>query len=371
MRRTVLFVDDNPLILKTIELAFAKEHYKTFFARNGEEALALVDEHSPQVIVTDLRMPGMNGLDLLRRARIRHPDFIGMIFTAYLDIDTIMEAVSDEAVWRYITKPWQDARELLLAVRNAFQYHEATAARQQVEEQLQRTERLAALGNLVSGIAHQFNNINVGIMAYVQMALLQKGLPTELRDNLEQVNKFAKRATEIVRELSNFSDQSAHWSFSESSLTDTVREALSFCSKELKNENIEVTTSYEGPCKAILNFGLVTQLMKNLIHNAEHATLGRSPRKITVETGTLADRVFVRVSDNGYGIAPEYISKVFDPFFTTKGAQAPIGSAQASVSGLGLGLSMAQTVAQVHNGELTVKSTPEKGTEFTFSLPAV
>ncbi|MGV1100760.1 sensor histidine kinase [Thiovibrio sp. JS02] len=370
MRHTVLFVDDNPVILKTIERAFANEDYDLLLASNGEEALALVEEDLPQVIVSDLRMPGMNGLEFLHHARARNHTFIGMIFTAYLDIDSIMEAVSDEAVWRYITKPWQDNRELRLAVRNAFQYHEAMAARRQVEEQLQRTERLVALGHLVAGIAHQFNNINVGILGYAQMALTHKKLPAQAREELEQVKKFAKRGTEIVRELSAFSDQSAKWGFSVGSLTETARDALSFCRKELDREGIEVETHFPSPCEAVLNFGLTRQLIMNLINNAQHATLGKNPRKIFVETGVMADRVFVRVADNGCGIAPELLNKIFDPFFTTKGAQAPLGSTQASVSGIGLGLSLGQTVAQAHNGELTVTSTPGKGAQFIFSLPA-
>ena len=94
MPKTVLFVDDNPVILKTIELAFAKEEYTLLLAGNGEEALRLVGETSPQVIVSDLRMNGMNGLEFLHRAREKNPFFVGMIFTAYLDIDSIMQAVS-------------------------------------------------------------------------------------------------------------------------------------------------------------------------------------------------------------------------------------------------------------------------------------
>lgn len=369
MRQTVLFVDDNPVILKTVEVAFAKEEYPVLLAGSGEEALRLVQENSPQVIVSDLRMPGMNGLEFLHRARQKNPFFVGMICTAYLDIDSIMQAVSEEAVWRYITKPWQDSRELVVAVRNAFQYHGAMASRRQTEEQLQRAERLAALGHLVAGIAHQFNNIDAGILGYVQMALLHKDLPDEVREQLEQVRVFTRRGTEIVRELTTFSDQSSQWGFAKGSLTEAVREALSFCRKELESAGIQSETDFADNCEAVLNFGLVKQLIMNLIRNAAHATLEKEVRTVRIETGRQDDDVFVRVTDNGCGIPEGYLPKIFDPFFTTKGAQAAPGSAQAAVSGVGLGLSLSQTVAQAHRGGITVRSTPGKGSCFTFSLP--
>jgi two-component system NtrC family sensor kinase len=369
MPQTVLFVDDNPVILKTIELAFAKEEYTVLLAKSGEEALKLVDENTPQVIVSDLRMTGMNGLEFLHRARQTNHFFVGMIFTAYLDIDCIMQAVSDEAVWRYIAKPWQDNRELVMAVRNAFQYHEAMACHRQAEEQLQRAERLAALGHLVAGIAHQFNNIDVGILGYVQMALLHKDLPDEVREQLEQVRVFTKRGTEIVRELTTFSDQSSQWGFSHGSLSDTTVEALSFCRKEMETAGVQIETEFTKNCNAVLNFGLAKQLIMNLIRNAAHATLGKEQRTVRIETGRQDNNVFVRVTDNGCGIPETYLPKIFDPFFTTKGAQAAPGSAQAGVSGVGLGLSLSQTVAQAHRGVITVRSTPGQGSCFTFTLP--
>ncbi len=369
MQHTVLFVDDNPVTLKVIENTFAGESYDVMLAASGEEALLLVNEKIPHVIVSDLRMPGIDGLDFLSRARQHNDHFIGIICTGYVDIDSIMQAVGSEAVWRYITKPWNDNRELILAVRNALQYHDAMLARRQAEEHLNRAERLSALGHLVAGISHQFNNINVGIMGYAQMALVQQDLSTEVRDDLDHILKFTKRATEIVKELAAFSDQSAQWGFGVGDLNAAVREGVAFRQKELDDEGIELELRLTDIPEAVINYGLVQQIFINLLNNACHATLGQEERKVIVETGQIADRVFLRVIDNGCGIAPAYLKKVFDPFFTTKGAQAVAGSSQASVSGVGLGLSLSQTVAQSHNGEIAVQSTEGEGSEFTFLLP--
>ena len=134
MDLSVLFVDDNPVILKTIETAFAREQYHLLLAESGEQGLDLVAKHQPSVRVTDLRMPGMDGLEFLARARKISNNWIGMIFSAYMDMDSIMEAVSHEHVWRYIIKPWKDNRELVLAVRNALQLLEEKRARRLAEE---------------------------------------------------------------------------------------------------------------------------------------------------------------------------------------------------------------------------------------------
>jgi len=369
MEHPILFVDDNPVILKTIEVAFAREPYPLLTATSGEAALAIVQSHRPHVIVSDLRMEGMDGLTLLRKARKFDPHFVGMIFSAYMDLDCIMQAVSEDAVWRYIAKPWQDSRELVVAVNNAIELYEARMARHHAEEQLARAERLAALGHLVTGIAHQFNNINVGIMGYTQMALASPELNAETKDHLQHIHIFAKRASQIVKELSAFSDQSQMWGFSRADLTHIAEEVLDLFGKTMASEEIRLESTLRPTPSVEVNVGLVKQLLANFITNAAHATVGQAARTVRLETGCEGERVFVRVSDNGCGIPKKYRARIFDPFYTTKGAQAPNGSPQATLPGVGLGLSLCQTIAQNHNGEITVASEVGKGSTFTFWLP--
>ncbi|MEW6595322.1 MAG: ATP-binding protein [Thermodesulfobacteriota bacterium] len=370
MDHPILFVDDNPVILKTIEVAFAREPYRLLTAADGETALALVQSEHPHVIVSDLRMEGMDGLALLQKARQIDPHFVGMIFTAYMDLDCIMQAVSEDAVWRYIAKPWQDSRELVVAVHNATELYEARMARHHAEEQLARAERLAALGHLVTGIAHQFNNINVGIMGYTQMALASPELAPDLRDHLNHIQLFARRASQIVKELSAFSDQSQMWGFARTDLTHLIEEVLALCEKPLTDDGVRFARLLRPTPPVEVNVGLVKQLVANFITNAAHATLGKPERAVRIETGAEGERVFVRVSDNGCGIPKKYLTRIFDPFYTTKGAQAPTGSPQAALPGVGLGLSLCQTIAQNHNGEITVTSEVGSGSSFTFWLPA-
>jgi|GEM_PF-1098810 len=371
MDTAILFVDDNPVILKAIETAFRKEPFRLLFARSGEEGLELVRLHHPKVIVSDLRMDGMDGITFLKEARKEDERFVGMIFTAYMDLDRIMEAVSEEAVWRYIPKPWQDNRELVLAVWNALGLYEANEARRHAEEQLFRAERLAALGQLVTGIAHQFNNINVGIMGYTQMAAAHPEIPEEVRQHLDKILQFTRRATTIVKELAAFSDQSLLWGFSRLDLSHVVSEELSRLQKTADLAGVELTADLPAGMLVEANFGLVNQLLANLVINSAHATLGKENRTIRVSTRRAGDKVVLEVQDNGCGIPKRYLSRIFDPFFTTKGAQAAKGSPLAEVPGVGLGLSLCQTIAQNHGGMISVNSEEGIGTTVTFTLPAV
>ena len=101
-----------------------------------------------------------------------------------------------------------------------------------------------------------------------------------------------------------------------------------------------------------------------------HATLEKDRRKVSIQTGECEGRVFIRVVDNGCGIPEKQLSKIFEHFYTTKGNQSPPDSPLANIRGVGLGLSLAQIIARIHNGELTVASEEGKGTEFTLWLPA-
>lgn len=369
MNQHVLFVDDNPVILKTIETAFAREEYPILLADNGDEALSLVAEHQPRVIVSDLRMPGMDGLTFLKHAREMSDTWVGMIFSAYMDIDSIMEAVGEEYVWRYIIKPWKDNRELILAVQNALQYYEEQQARRRAEEQLLRNERLAGLGRLVSGLAHQFNNINVGIVGYTQMAQKYGPLQDEVTECLDKIMAFSKRATEVIKDLAVFTDNSADKGISLCSVSDIANDALMSIQKEIDEAGVVVESRFGASQKLHLDYRLIRQVVYNLLENALHATLEKDFRKISLQTGEDHGRIFIRVIDNGCGIPEKQLSKIFEHFYTTKGNQSPSDSPLANIRGVGLGLSLAQIIARIHNGELSVESEEGEGTEFTLWLP--
>lgn len=370
MNHSVLFVDDNPVILKAVQIAFAKETCAVFFAESGEQGLAIAEKERPNVIVSDLRMPGMNGIEFLHKAREIYDDWIGIIFTAHTDLDSIMTSVNDEVVWRYIIKPWADGRELVIAVSNAIQYLEAKKAKIHAEEVVSRSKHLAALGQLSSGIAHQFNNINVCIIGYAEMAKMKENaLPPNIVEYLEIITKSARRATEIINDLQNFSNYSSN-KFSLHNISDVAEDALSMLRKELDSNGIVVGIKFKSQSKVDMDYGLIRLLITNLIHNAWQATIGGYEPKIFIETGEEEGRIFIKVTDKGCGISEKNLLKIFEPFFSTKGVHADPQSPDAALRGIGLGLSMSNTIAESHGGQLMVESEPGKGSAFTLWLPA-
>ena len=219
-------------------------------------------------------------------------------------------------------------------------------------------------------MAHQFNNINVGIAGYTQMAQKYGPLQDEVTECLDKIMAFSKRATEVIKDLTVFTDNSADKGISLCNVSDIANDALMSMQKEMDQAGVVVESRFEASQPLHLDYRLIRQVLCNLLENAMHATLEKDRREVSIQTGEREGRVFIRVVDNGCGIPAKQLSKIFEHFYTTKGNQSPPDSPLANIRGVGLGLSLAQIIARIHNGELTVASEEGKGTEFTLWLPA-
>jgi PAS domain S-box-containing protein len=246
--------------------------------------------------------------------------------------------------------------------------------RNRLEQQLIRSERLAAVGTLASGLAHEFNNINVSLLGYAELALQQPGLESELRGWLERILAGAHRASAITRNLLAFTrvHQSA---FGEGNLTAVVEETLDLVRIELEKAEVSLETRLREVPDIRMDAGQIGQVVLNLLLNAQHAMTGCPRRRLLVETGREGERVFARVGDSGCGIPPADLPKIFTPFFSTKGIHAEPErpeaprSPQAGVRGTGLGLSVSHTIVENHEGEIEVRSEEGSGSTFTLWLP--
>ncbi len=117
--KTVLFVDDEERILKTIRRLAHGSPFRAIFAQSGAEALELLEHEDVQVIVTDMRMPEMTGLELLREVKARYPKIIRVVLSGYTDITTLLKAINDGQIFRFITKPWEKQEDLLSVIDEA------------------------------------------------------------------------------------------------------------------------------------------------------------------------------------------------------------------------------------------------------------
>ena len=130
---TVLFVDDEDQVLKSLKRGLLDEPYRKIFAISGKEALNILERKQVQVIVTDMRMPEMNGLELLKIVKKQYPDIIRMVLSGYTQITTLLTAINQGEIYKYITKPWKLEEEFKPAVREALEHYQASHSQENAE----------------------------------------------------------------------------------------------------------------------------------------------------------------------------------------------------------------------------------------------
>jgi signal transduction histidine kinase/CheY-like chemotaxis protein len=235
-----------------------------------------------------------------------------------------------------------------------------------IQSKMLQTEKMAALGQLVSGIAHELNNPLTSIQGYAQLLLSRRTAPERVAD-AKRISQEAERAARIVKNLLLFSRETKSERRAVH-LNEVIERTLSLRAYELKLQNIEVNLSLDPDLpRALADAAQLQQVVLNLIVNAEQAiAMGRADETVAghilIRTRRLAgDRLQLEVSDDGPGIPPEIISRIFDPFFTTK----PPGI------GTGLGLSIVYGIVQEHGGEVTADNLKERGATLSLELPAI
>ncbi|MHC4926625.1 MAG: response regulator [Planctomycetota bacterium] len=122
--KTVLFVDDEVRILRSIKRVVFGQDFKSLFANSGEEALEMLSDHDVQVLVTDMRMPGISGLELLREVKKQSPHIARIVLSGYTQVTTLLTAINQGEILRYIIKPWESEDELLSAIQDGFIFYE-------------------------------------------------------------------------------------------------------------------------------------------------------------------------------------------------------------------------------------------------------
>ena len=229
-----------------------------------------------------------------------------------------------------------------------------------LQQQLIQSEKLAALGQLVSGVAHELNNPLTSVIGYTQLLLMRNQLEPHAAEQLEIVGQEADRARRIVRNLLSFSRQHKP-SRAEVDLNELLDRTLELRTYEMKVNNISVCREPGDIPFVMADEHQLQQVFLNIIINAEQAIeSGARGGRLTVRTEMGArGRVRVVIADSGPGVPTHIIEKLFDPFFTTK----PVGQ------GTGLGLSISYGIVKEHDGVISVESEPGRGARFIIELP--
>ncbi|NOX32835.1 MAG: PAS domain S-box protein [Deltaproteobacteria bacterium] len=229
--------------------------------------------------------------------------------------------------------------------------------KRQMERQIAQADKLAALGELSAGVAHEINNPLGIILGYTQLLLKQE---PEHKEDLKIIEKHVKNCKTVVSDLLSFSRKGT-FELTVVDINKVVDGVVKFLSNHSDFRNIEMSLNpYTGDRLNILgNEQELAQVMVNLVINACHAVDGKGHIDIITRKAE-NDMILVLVKDNGKGIKKKNLPRIFDPFFTTK----PVGQ------GTGLGLSVGYGIIKRHHGDIKVKSTEGKGTVFTISLPS-
>ncbi len=228
-----------------------------------------------------------------------------------------------------------------------------------VAEQMRQSEKLAALGELVAGVAHEVNNPLAGISAFAQL-LQGDRLTSEQHEAVQMIKREADRAVAVIRDLLTFARKSGPRSVLVD-LNALLQQTLRLRQYALRTNGVEVVLELEPRLQPMHGDDRqLQQVLLNLIVNAEHAMALSTYRVLRLRTANVGSRVVVEVSDTGTGMSPELQVRIFEPFFTTKNEG----------KGTGLGLSVSYGIVHTHGGTLTVASEPGRGATFIVSLPA-
>jgi len=233
-----------------------------------------------------------------------------------------------------------------------------------LQQQLIQSEKLSAIGELISGIAHELNNPLTGVMGYAQLLQLRKDLDERAKDSLLKINSLALRCQKIVQNLLSFARKQKPERIV-SDVNEILERTIELRNYDLQVNNIEIERDLDRYLpKTIADAHQLQQVFLNLITNAEQAMLeanGRGKLTIRSRTDHKAGRIIVEVTDDGPGIPEIHLSKIFDPFFTTK----EVGK------GTGLGLSLSYGIIKEHDGNIYVRSRAREGASFVIELPVI
>jgi signal transduction histidine kinase len=232
---------------------------------------------------------------------------------------------------------------------------------QSLQQQVIRQERLAAIGVLVSGVAHELNNPLQSILGFAELLQMQKGMPEQAAKDLALIQKESSRASAIIRNLQRFGRQALEPS--PVRLRDVVASVMELRHRKLEEANIKVRVVEKSTAAVMAILTELQQVLLNFAINAEQAIVEANPerREIEIRTGDRDGWAWIELEDSGPGVPPEHEAKLFQPFYTTK----PVGE------GTGLGLSVSYDIIRSHNGRIGYRRSPRGGAIFYFELPLV
>ena len=365
----ILIVDDDKSVRRALARSLNRSNrFQSDITTAGDGDTALFELRSKKfdLVISDYQMPGMDGITLLSEIKNSYLELIRILITGHSSPIVEKGAIDQAEIHFYLKKPWDDIELTTImhyAIERARLEKKLRRYTRNLEKEVQlrlkelmQAEKLASIGQLVAGIAHEINSPLTVISLYSQMleSIITGVKPKQY---IEVINSHVGAVSKIVSGLLDFSRTSTiervNIDLNESVLkvTDVLKHQL-----ELSRISLDIDLCY--PIELVLaDPDRLQQVIMNIIINA-HYSIGKGG-KISISTHSNDDEsIKLIIADTGKGIARKYHEKIFEPFFTTK-----------STGGTGLGLSISRDIISSHNGTIKLDSVEGEGATFTITLP--
>jgi len=380
-RKHLLIVDDEPVILQILKAVFDDEPVRLTCVGTGADAVRVLEEQGCDLLITDKNLPDINGLELLQRAKRLNPFTEVIIITGYASLETALTAMEHDA-FDYVVKPLNNVFDIRKKVRRALEKQglalenarllgdlkvrndELEAALNEtraLQAELIQSEKLAGIGTLAAGVAHEVSSPLFGILGLAE-AIPDEEVRPKVDAYAKEIVDYCHSIREIVVDLSSYSRTSQRDDSEPTNLGACIHDAHRLVGRALQVDGVDIELSLSDTVSVYAKPTELTQIFVNLLKNAVEAVRDEHPDgggRVTISMGQNIDHVWAMVADNGVGIAEDILGQVFDPFYTTK----PPGK------GTGLGLNVAYRIVTKYRGTITVESGSEGGTLFRIRFP--
>lgn len=371
MENKILLVDDEKDIREILSLALVDMGYTVLEAENGVEALRIFKEAQPPLVLTDIKMPGMDGIELLQKIKRENPEVEVLMITGHGDMDLAIKSLKFEAT-DFITKPinvdaleiaLKRAQDKILLRKQLKEYTESLENLIQQKTELQ--DHLSSLGLMISSISHGIKGLLTGLDG--GMYLLDSGLAKKNQDRInegwEAVKLIVERIRKMVLDILYYAkERDLKWErINALSFAEEIAKVLE---PKLADHDIVFEKKFDRKIGEFeVDAGYIHSALFNILDNAVDACAldkkNKTP-KISFCVGQDKDFIDFEVIDNGIGMDSQTLNKIFTPFFSAKGEK-----------GTGLGLFIAKKIIEQHGGHISVKSTLGKGTRFQITIPKI
>jgi signal transduction histidine kinase len=368
----ILVVDDEPANVGLLQHLLDQAGYRNVRATtDSREVRTLYEEFQPDLILLDLMMPHLDGVGVIAQLPIPAGDYMPvLVLTADVSADAKQRALAAGAK-DFLTKPF-DRTEVLLRIKNLletrFLYRELERHNRSLEQivadrtqRLLQSEKVATMGSLLAGVAHELNNPLAVVMGQAHL-LKELTEGSTLATRAEKLRVAAERCGRIVRNFLALARQRSP-ERGNVHLDRVIREALEMLAYGLRVDDVEVHVDVPDELPVIwADPHQLHQVIVNVVANAHHAMRRiAGPRRISIAARSDSDRrrVQLTIMDTGPGVSSEIHDKIFEPFFTTK----PAGE------GTGLGLSLCQRIIEDHGGTIAIDSDASRGATFVIEFP--